>query len=145
MEIGRILHANRSSAPKAPPTVPVGVTCLCSLRSPCTDSSSPQISTILFGNFTWGNASLHKSPQFSTNIAQKSVEILARKTPYMGCDVHTHALAQRSSTNFIIHVPICSPTMFHTLSRAWACGMNVTAPYSRSRLPSGSTYVPGTY
>ena len=41
------------------------------LRSFCADSSSPQSSTIVAGNFTMENCSLLKSPQFFSKLPQQ--------------------------------------------------------------------------
>ena len=42
-------------------------------------------------------------------------------TLYMNCDIHTHAPANTSSTNFKFpNVPICYQKMFYKLSWAWA-------------------------
>ena len=49
----------------------------------CADSSSPQISAILFGHFTIENNSLRDSPQnFKKTCAENLKRILARKIPY---------------------------------------------------------------
>ena len=51
-----------------------------SLRCFCLNSSSPQISPILSGNFTMENGSLRKSPpKTCAKIAQKNVKHLAHK------------------------------------------------------------------
>ena len=54
-------------------------------RSFGSDSSSSQLSTVLFGHGTPENYSLRKSPQFSAKLPQsfvrKSAQILARETP----------------------------------------------------------------
>ena len=51
-------------------------------RSFCADSSSPQISAILVGNFTWANHSLRNSPPNFHNSCADKYQILAREIPY---------------------------------------------------------------
>ena len=75
-----------------------GFVFFCSL---CADSSSPQISAILVGYFTWENGSLRKSPQFSAKLSQ----ILRRqmsKSWLRGCQTR---LDKRGSSKMRITPP----------------------------------------